>query len=194
MRRAAVATTSMAGPSEPIAGIVLAGGRSTRMGRDKAGVRIDGVPMGRIAVLALLGAGLDPVTVVGGRESFGVEHLPDVVEGAGPLGGIRTAMHAHPGKTLVVLPCDLPRIDADGIRQLLGAAADYPDAPLVLATVDGDLSWPIGVWRVGGLDVLGSVFDAGGRSFRTLRGLIRPVLVELGARGADADTPSELPS
>lgn len=184
----------MAEPSEAITGVVLAGGGSTRMGRDKAGVLIDGVPMGRIAVTALVGAGVDPVAVVGGRESFGVEHLPDAIEGAGPLGGIRTAMRAYPDQTLVVLPCDLPRIDARAVLQLLGAAAEHPDAPLVLATVDGDLSWPIGVWRAGGLGVLGSVFDAGGRSFRTLAPLLRPVLVELGARGADADTPSELPS
>jgi molybdopterin-guanine dinucleotide biosynthesis protein A len=164
------------------------------MGRDKAGVLIDGIPMGRIAVLALLGAGLDQVAVVGGGECFGVEHLPDAVEGGGPLGGIRTAAQARPGETLVVLPCDLPRIDADAVRQLLRAAADHPDAPLVLATVDGDLSWPIGVWRPDGLEVLGRIFDAGDRSFRPLNALLRPVLVELGARGADADTPSELPS
>jgi molybdopterin-guanine dinucleotide biosynthesis protein A len=76
------------------AGFVLAGGRSSRMGRDKALLTIDGEALlTRVArqVAAVAGS----VTVIGPPERYShlsLEVVPDRTPGAGPLGGIDTAL------------------------------------------------------------------------------------------------------
>lgn len=105
-------------------GAVLAGGYSTRMGRDKAGALVQGKPMLAIALDAL--SRLDGRVVVGRpREIAGVdpstEWLADAEPDSGPLGGILTALSwagEHQYDAAVFLPCDLPSIRADDVSLL----------------------------------------------------------------------------
>src|SRR5258708_28443532 len=63
-----------------IAGVVLAAGSSTRMGRNKLLLALDGEPMVRRTVRATLQAGLEPGVVVLGHEP---DHVPEAISGLG---------------------------------------------------------------------------------------------------------------
>jgi molybdenum cofactor guanylyltransferase len=93
-----------------IAGFILAGGESTRMGRDKAALELGGEPMlERTARLLASVAG--PPAVIGnfsGHDSFGLRVFGDDWPGAGPLGGISTALRVSSAPWNLVVACDLP--------------------------------------------------------------------------------------
>jgi molybdenum cofactor guanylyltransferase len=93
-----------------IAGFILAGGESSRMGRDKALLELNGAPLiVRVARLVESVAGM-PV-IVGAPERFsglGLEVIADDWEAAGPLGGIATALRASRAPWNLIVACDLP--------------------------------------------------------------------------------------
>lgn len=96
------------------AGLLLVGGKSRRMGRDKAGIALDGQSLRTRSLACLTGAGLDPVRV------SGPDDLPDHYPGAGPLAGIHAGLVnvAAGAKTLIVLPVDMPGVNIDIIDRL----------------------------------------------------------------------------
>ncbi|TML12241.1 MAG: hypothetical protein E6G39_12150 [Actinobacteria bacterium] len=79
-------------------GAVLAGGSSSRMGRDKALIEVAGEPLVQRVARALTAAGAERVVVIGGDrrriEALGLEVVADRFPGEGPLGGVLTAMSA----------------------------------------------------------------------------------------------------
>ena len=103
-------------------GAVLVGGKSRRMGRDKALIEIDGAPLVERVARVLAAAGCARVVAIGPPESSGrVTQVDDLAPGAGPLGGILTALSlATPA---IVVACDLPRLDVDTVNALDDAAA-----------------------------------------------------------------------
>src|SRR5947208_16758174 len=83
--------------SQPITGIILAGGASSRMGMDKALLHLDGTTfLGRI--VETLDRVVDEVIVVGRerlpRDAARARVVTDELPGRGPLGGLLTGMHA----------------------------------------------------------------------------------------------------
>lgn len=105
---------------EKVAGYVLAGGGSTRFGRDKALVEFGGKPM-VLRMADLLGAVAKETFVVGAAKkyaSLGVECFTDRWPGEGPLGGIITALlhsQANPAghEWNLIVSCDMPFLTAD---------------------------------------------------------------------------------
>jgi molybdopterin-guanine dinucleotide biosynthesis protein A len=118
---------------------VLAGGASSRMGRDKAMIRLAGQTfLQRIASVAL-SSGFD-VLVIGRPQPAdwtlnAVHFLLDDAPGLGPLGGILTALRYCNGDALV-LGCDMPLLDSAAIRWLAAEAADAADVHGVVACSD----------------------------------------------------------
>src|SRR3954447_6439712 len=106
----------------PILGAVLVGGKSRRMGRDKALIEIDGRPLVERVADVLVASGCAPVVAIGPAESSArIEHVDDLWPGAGPLGGVLTALSlASPA---IVVACDLPRLDVQTVNALSDAAA-----------------------------------------------------------------------
>lgn len=108
----------------PVLGLVLTGGRSTRMGRDKAVLAYHGEAESR-RVYALLSQVCSEVFVscradqadLAGRK--GLPQIHDVLPGKGPLSGILAAFEARPDATWLVAACDLPRLDAEVIAALM---------------------------------------------------------------------------
>lgn len=93
-----------------IAGFILAGGESRRMGRDKAALELNGVPM-LVRAARLVEPVVGPPAVIGGSSgaaSFGLTVIPDDWPGAGPLGGIATALRASKAAWNLIVACDLP--------------------------------------------------------------------------------------
>src|SRR4029078_6965520 len=88
-------------------GAVLCGGRSSRMGTDKAQIRIDGVPMAIRVGGCLLEAGADRILAIGAATTpLGQVGVPDRWPGEGPVGGVITALGVA-GTDVAVLACDL---------------------------------------------------------------------------------------
>jgi len=106
-------------------GLVLAGGRSTRMGRDKAALEYSGrSQLERVFAL------VDPLVArafVSVRADQGSDPLrarfPQIVDAApgleGPAAGILSALRAHPSAAWLVLACDLPFLDAGTLQHLI---------------------------------------------------------------------------
>lgn len=120
-------------------GFLLAGGESSRMGRNKALLDAGGVPMIRRVADALT-AVADRVTVIANLPEdyrfLGLPILGDAVTGVGPLGGIYTALRAAQSDACFVLACDLPLIRPDLLRLLATEAKGFDAA--VPRTDDGD--------------------------------------------------------
>jgi molybdopterin-guanine dinucleotide biosynthesis protein A len=104
--------------------MVLAGGRSTRMGRDKALLDWRGRPLLERQLDALRAAGVDDVRVSGDRPDYG--GVADARPGLGPLGGLAGVAGAVAGEAdLVVIPVDMPLLGAALLRRL---RAEQPPA------------------------------------------------------------------
>lgn len=111
--------------SEQIAGFILAGGESSRMGRDKAMLQLDGIPLVvRTARLVEFAVKCAP-TVIGRPEIFKPLHLRAIQDdwpGAGPLGGIATALRASASDWNLIVACDLPYLTREWFEFLVGWA------------------------------------------------------------------------
>ena len=114
-----------------LTGVLLAGGRSRRMGRDKALLRLGGEFLWQRQVRVLRAAGAETVAVVlrQGQELFPelagapVRVLRDLQQEAGPMAGLHAALVAFPAAPLFcLLAVDLPRIDARWFRWLGGGS------------------------------------------------------------------------
>ena len=110
--------------STPVYGLVLSGGESKRMGRDKALLERDG--QSQLAYIAtLLEDHVDRVFVSTREdqkdepERRRFEQVVDHYDDMGPLAGILSAMEDYPAVDWLVVACDLPNIDAATLRELL---------------------------------------------------------------------------
>jgi molybdopterin-guanine dinucleotide biosynthesis protein A len=107
-----------------IAGYILAGGMSSRLGRDKALLELAGRPL-LLHMQALLSTVVGRVTVVAPLRysALGVNMIPDEWPGYGPLGGIATALR-HTGLELpecewnLILGCDMPFLTRNWLAYL----------------------------------------------------------------------------
>ncbi len=107
---------------------ILAGGRSRRMGQDKALLPIGG----RLAIERVLDRVLplsDDVTIItnvpGKYHHLGYRLVGDVYPGKGSLGGIYTAIHAAQYLHCVVVACDMPFLNTHLLRYLAGLAPGF---------------------------------------------------------------------
>jgi molybdopterin-guanine dinucleotide biosynthesis protein A len=162
------------------------------MGADKATIAVDGRRLGDRSVDALRGAGLE-VVAVGGEDRLDAPHLPDAHPGEGPLGGVISAFAALDADELVVLPCDLPHLDAAHVASLLAMAGAEPSADVVVATIGGRRAYPIGVWRRSAAAPLAAAFEAGERAFGPAVERCEVAEVEVSDTFRDADRPADLP-
>lgn len=99
-----------------ISAAVLAGGASTRMGRDKAFLHIDGRALVE-RVVERLRTCSDDVFVVAKRcapfEEIGLRAVADVTDAQTPLAGIATALRAAAHPLVFVCACDMPFVSPD---------------------------------------------------------------------------------
>jgi molybdopterin synthase catalytic subunit len=194
-------------------GLVLTGGSSTRMGRDKAGIEVGGVPQAR-RVAALL----TDVATAAVEVGPGYTDLPVALEdppGSGPLGAVVAGWRELVRRTgekrpVLVLACDLPALDARLLAWRAGAgvgaaAAAAPRDPTsaqnrsVVPVVDGRPQPLCARWSVSDLERAAAQLAAGERSLRQVFGpdafLAGPAEWSVAAAPgafADVDTPVEL--
>lgn len=128
----------MGGPLADVSGYVLAGGKSSRMGRDKALLELAGKPLVLRAVEKLRRVCAE-VSIVGNRAELGV-YAPlvrDLHEGCGPLGGIEAAF-LHSGKNWnLFMAVDMPFLPAGFLDAWVRTVMERASARVALFTVDG---------------------------------------------------------
>ena len=115
----------------PVA-LILAGGRSTRMGLDKRSLALGGGSLLEHAVA--LGQAVCGRAVLSGMtvppDGLALDCLPDARPGMGPMGGVATALDAL-GEPVLALACDMPLLAEDALRTLLAVRAAAPASSLV---------------------------------------------------------------
>jgi molybdopterin-guanine dinucleotide biosynthesis protein A len=123
---------------DDITGLILAGGRGSRMGGvDKGLQNFNGVPLA-LATFMRLQPQVASVMVNANRnlaayESFGVQVWPDVLaDYAGPLAGFLTGLEHCETPWLVTVPCDTPLFPLDLVERL-ASAAEREDAEIAMA-------------------------------------------------------------
>jgi len=158
-------------PSSP-AGVILAGGASSRMGADKAFVEVGGRAMIVRVADALRAAGCEPVSCQGGdarlTASFGLEVVPDATVGGGPVAAILAALRSH-GGPVVIAACDLVDLDPATIRAVIAAAASNQGALVTVATAD-DRPHLLSYWRPTALAPLAELVAEGVTAYRIALG------------------------
>ena len=123
---------------QDITGLILAGGRASRMGgADKGLQNFNGMPMALYTLLRLqpqVGAVIiNANRNLGAYESFGVPVWPDVLEDyAGPLAGFLTGLERCETPYLVTVPCDTPNFPSDLVVRL-AQALDRQQADIAMA-------------------------------------------------------------
>jgi len=100
-------------------GAILIGGRSTRMGTDKALIELAGVPMVQWVAATLEQAGLDVVTVGGPRRVPGYENYADRPGLGGPLAGLAGALENSNDSAVMLVAVDQPLLRAATLERLL---------------------------------------------------------------------------
>ncbi|MBI2803689.1 MAG: molybdenum cofactor guanylyltransferase [Planctomycetes bacterium] len=109
-----------------VGGIVLCGGRSTRMGQPKAWLQVDRESM-LARVVRTLAEVVEPVVVVAAPEQaipdlpIGIQVVRDVQEGRGPMQGLATGLDALVGRVdaAFISGCDVPGLKASFIRRMI---------------------------------------------------------------------------
>jgi molybdenum cofactor cytidylyltransferase len=188
-----------------IAAIVLAGGRSTRMGPvNKLIAEIGGQPLVRIAAQEALKSHASPVIVVTGHQRDKVEaaldgltvrfvHNPDYTEGLGT--SLRTGIAAVPKEADGAIVClgDMPQVDAALIDKLIAAVDPARGALVVVPTIAGKRGNPV-VWSRRFFPELASLEgDVGARHLiASYPEAVVEVAVDGNAALTDIDTPDAL--
>jgi molybdopterin-guanine dinucleotide biosynthesis protein A len=146
------------------AGFVLAGGRSSRMGQDKALLTLGGEPLVQRAVRKL-SAICAEVAIAGSTEDlarFG-RVIPDKSPDCGPLGGIVSALEQSSFEWNLFLPVDAPFVPVSTLKALLCMAAGFPSVCVcVMGRVQGRMQPLCAVYSRKALGVLQQEL-AGGR-------------------------------
>ena len=125
-----------------IAGLVLGGGKSRRMGQAKAGLKIGPISLLENTLRILQEAGCQPLAVAlaAGQElpAFSTDISFDIcidpIPDQGPLAGIASGLRHLESRAdyCCVLPCDLPKVSARVVRALIGQACVEKAGPVCL--------------------------------------------------------------
>lgn len=107
----------------PLQALILTGGKSTRMGQDKATLDYHGQPQWKQVRNLLQTAGIDRISLscrADQVESYGTEAvIADTFLDLGPMGAILSAFRHNPDAAWLVVACDLPLLDAAALRYLV---------------------------------------------------------------------------
>lgn len=176
--------------AEEFAGFVLAGGRSSRMGRDKALLEIDGFTMLNRAIDLMRKVGIAPAVVGSFGELLretGVRVIPDDWPGAGPLGGIATALRESQARWSLVIACDMPYLTGEWLEYLAGRAAGS-DAHAVVPMNERGPEPMCGAYEKGAEPVIRAALENGTRKVRDGLAKLRIDYIERAEwKGFDSD-------
>lgn len=165
---------------EEAGAILMAGGKSRRMGRDKAYL-----PVGDLPLIEHVYRQLRPhfrqvlisAATADGYGFLGAPVIVDPVSGDGPLRGIATALAASDHDTNLVMACDIPAVDVGLLRHMLRLA---PGCDCVVPRTAGGHCEPLfAVYRKSALGAIEQVLRSGDRRIRDVYDLCDTRYVDL---------------
>lgn len=144
--------------STPLYGLVLAGGRSIRMGQDKGNMQWHGKAH-RYYMGDMLSEICDKVFIScrqGQEAEVGGEFdtITDSIDGKGPLIAIRSAFAAFPNTAWLIVACDLPLLDRATLQQLISERDKSKIATTFKSPFDGLPEPLITIWEPESAEVL----------------------------------------
>ncbi|MBV9081607.1 MAG: molybdenum cofactor guanylyltransferase [Acidobacteriaceae bacterium] len=175
------------------AGFVLVGGRSSRMGRDKALLPWrGGVLAGELA--ATVAAALGNVALIGSPERYsqlGFDCIADLRPGLGPLAGIEAALASGRGELNLILACDTPGIEAEELCALVEHARHACAGCVVTIDETGRTHPLYAVYRSCCLPVLRKALDERRLKLMDLLDELHAVSFHIGRKLENFNTPED---
>lgn len=104
-----------------ITGIILAGGKSSRMGSDKGIVNLNGKKFIEHILEAVL-PNVNEVLIIANNDNFnnlGYKVIKDKIKDCGPLGGIYTGLMNSKTENNIIVSCDIPFINSDLVKYII---------------------------------------------------------------------------
>ncbi len=149
---------------EAVGGFILAGGRSSRMGRAKGLLMFAGEPLVVHVARLLELTCVAPVIVgpPGAYATLGFRVVPDDGENFGPLGGIATALRIATREWNLIVGCDLPFLTREWIEFLISRAIDSR-ADVVIPLNERGFEPLCAMYRKGARPAIVSALDCGVR-------------------------------
>jgi molybdopterin-guanine dinucleotide biosynthesis protein A len=126
------------GSARDVSAFILAGGKSTRMGADKAFVEYEGRTL-LARALDLTRSVVSGVWIVGSKQKFAAlaPVVEDVFRDCGPLGGIHAALLGSLTELNLMLAVDMPFVPRAFLQYLITQARSAPDAVVTVPRSDG---------------------------------------------------------
>ena len=156
----------------PLLGLVLTGGASSRMGRDKATIVYGDQPQWRAAAELLRACGADPYWSCTPQQAsewaLGDRALHDVVPGHGPASGLHAAFSRETGSAWLVIGCDYPSLDAQDLQRLVDARGATVDAISYRNPATQEIEPMIALWEPPAQQRFLQAFDRGEYSARRI--------------------------
>lgn len=109
-------------------GLVLAGGASRRMGRDKAFLELEGRPLIRVVIDRVAGVCAEVLVVAGDAQRYAGQGAPvveDRFRGVGVLAGLHAGLQAASHDLALAVACDMPFLNPDLLRAFAGWAEGF---------------------------------------------------------------------
>jgi molybdopterin-guanine dinucleotide biosynthesis protein A len=159
---------------------ILAGGRSSRMGRDKSLLPVNGTPLIHRIHEQLLDRFDDILISTNEPDKYaclGAGTVADLVPGNGPLMGIASAVQAARHERVFVTACDIPVIDLDTVVRMLVLARDF-DCVIPLSSTGYEPLFA--VYRKSVVPAMREALAAGERRVSTVFPLVRTRFFPLG--------------
>jgi molybdopterin-guanine dinucleotide biosynthesis protein A len=171
------------------------------MGRTKALIEIEGVPMARRVADALHDAGCVSVVAYGGDPielgALGLPVVPDRYPGSGPLGGVLGALELFAESEVstagvFVVACDLPALTGPVLADMIAAARDHPHADVVVARTP-TIEPTCAIWNPVAIEPVRRWFGEGERALHVAIGRLTAIDVDLdGTSLRNINTPEDL--
>ena len=161
------------------AALILAGGKSSPFGADRSMLTIHGERMIETQVVKCQSLCDEVLILCGEKEKIyldGIQEVPDLCPGQGPLGGIMTGMLDSEAELFFVLACDMPMFSTELAHKLLKKCGDGYDACIPR---DGDRLEPLcAVYRKSALPYIQQMLSQGEHRVRALFPQIRTAYLE----------------
>ncbi len=141
-----------------ITGIILAGGKSSRMGYDKGLAVVHGKKMIE-QVYDVISAVTSSVMIIANTDAYNFLGLPvyeDIVKDKGPLGGIYTGLNYSATNDTIVVACDMPLLSIELINQLITLKENKE---IVVPTLNGFMEPLCGYYNISILERLKVLID-----------------------------------
>ena len=179
-----------------ITGIILAGGKSSRMGTDKGFLLLNNKPFVQYSIDALKPLVSEIIIVSDNPEYdvFGLKRVNDITKNAGPVAGIYAGLSASSTEYNIVLSCDIPLISTEVLQKLINAID--ADSEIILAESNGKSMPLIAIYKKSIAETFNTFLEQDERRLRVVVNACKSKNIilenELAFTTMNVNTPNEL--